>query len=141
MSFFIIIIKKNFNFIFQHYIKWELDFIISFYFIFMGLSPSHNLNHGFNRLIMVDYSRFLCIFLVSFFFNFIFNARLIVNWVSWFVLIFFYWVILISWPASQVWQVDSGYFFCLFNWFLQFHHSTLGFLKFCFIIYFDLFFT
>jgi len=92
-------------------------------------------------------------FSISFFSN-----GLIENWTSWFILICFLWDYLISWSDSQVnlsWlqsffdllfmrlfrsyeqgyrfgeltRVDLSFFHSFFNFFFQFHPSTLGWLR------------
>ena len=43
-----------FNFNFQYWFDWELDFIIYFDLLSMKLSKSHNSNHKFNMLTQID---------------------------------------------------------------------------------------
>ena len=54
------------DFILQHRVAWELDFVICFYLHFMRLSLSHDSGHWFSELTRVDSSCFLCHFLFVF---------------------------------------------------------------------------
>jgi hypothetical protein len=103
------------DFILQHRVDWELDFVICFYLHFMRLSLSHDSGHWFSELTRVDSSCFLCHFL------FVFLILSHPSMSSWLRIGFhnffqftFYEVILISWFRPHGWQlklVDSSFFF------------------------------
>jgi hypothetical protein len=59
------------NFILKHWVDWELTFIISFWFTFIGLSQSHNLGHEFFRLARLTQIFVCCFFNWIFVFKFL----------------------------------------------------------------------
>jgi hypothetical protein len=86
------------NFIIQHWIDWELSFMICFGLLSMRLSISHDSGHGFGGLTMVISSRFLYLF----FFNFIFLNQ--VDWELIFIIYFNLFFMGLSWshdPRSK----------------------------------------
>jgi hypothetical protein len=71
----------------------QVDSYHFFSLIYMRLSRYHDPNHEINRLTRADSSWFFNWFVFSIS---SFKIRLIENWVSWFVLICFIWVIMVS---------------------------------------------
>jgi len=93
-----------FNFIFQHWVDWKLNFIICL-FVFYEFIPISWVR--FSRLIRVDLGYYVC--------TFFFNLRL-QNWVDWelrfiiFLFIYFLWGYhgLMTWVMG--WLIDSRCF-------------------------------
>jgi hypothetical protein len=88
-----------FNFILQHWVDWELSFILYFNLLFMELSESHDLGHGFDMLTQVDLDY------LFFFFNFILQY-----WVDWewgFIIYFNMLYMGLSWYLTWVMNLTS----------------------------------
>jgi hypothetical protein len=108
------------NFILKHWVDWELTFIISFWFTFIGLSQSHNLGHEFFRLARLT-QIFVCCF-----FNWIFVFKFLPSIFGWLIieiynlfLFNFNEFISIYWPDfDRLTRVDSGHFLSFFIWIL-----------------------
>jgi hypothetical protein len=64
-----------FNFIFQHWIDYELNFMIYFSLFSMSLYRSYDLGHVFCRLTCVDWGRFIVSCFEIDFFPFNFNLQ------------------------------------------------------------------
>jgi hypothetical protein len=114
-----------FNFIIQHWVVWEFDFIkknlFLFYRVVLIVWPE------FYRLIQVD-----LIYSFPFLFDFFsiqsFKIRLIGNW-DWYFLFTFYGVITVLWPGWQVGPVESSFFFSFlveFFWISSFNIKLIG---------------
>jgi hypothetical protein len=99
-------------------------------------------SHRFGRLILVDSSCFFVSFF-NWFFHFHLSKLIWLRIESHKLFQFgFYWVILVSWPGSRVWQVNFSYFFLFFliNFFFNFIIRHWVYYKLSFIICFDLHF-
>ena len=105
--------------------SFNIDFIWFFSLLFIWLSQYHESRHKFDKLTRGC----LRLFFIWFFFFAIssFNISFIENWVSWFFLLVFYRVILVSGLGLRVWQVCLGWlelffgYFLLFDFFFQIH--------------------
>jgi hypothetical protein len=106
-------IKSFFNFIFQHWIDWKLNFIICF--LLSNLDLMHDSSCGFGRLTSVDWGHFL-----SFFFYFLLSilSLLKIMFHNLFLICFLWdynglitqhaeWQVNLSWPGSIQYVVIS----------------------------------
>jgi hypothetical protein len=98
-----------------------LDFIIYFGLFFIRLSWPHDPRIMFNSLTQFDFANFLSFFLFQFLqFSSFNNGFDMVNWELSFIIyfsLFFYGVISVSWPKSQIWHVHLGWIkLFVFQW-------------------------
>jgi hypothetical protein len=115
------------KFILQHWVNWELGFIIIFVFAFYRVIT---VPWPLSRVLRVTKLTqvFFHLFLIEyFFFNLILQHE--VDWELYFIFFLFtiYRVISVSWSRLvKLTQVDFGYFLLIFYFVFQFNHSLLS---------------
>jgi len=123
------------NFILQHWVDWELSFVICFDMLSMRLFQSHDSSHKFGGLTLVDPSSFLYPFLINFFLYFVFQ-----HFVDKKMSFIFFFLILLSIRLSffhdsgrgfgKLTRVNMSYFFgSFFNWFFLVSSFNIEFIE------------